>query len=83
MARIDMEKAAAERRMRQRGAEQVSKTGFTVDLVSRLKRAPAQAEAFLEEARGWKPIEEVVERRAAERAQRESHMRAILDACED
>jgi hypothetical protein len=78
-----MEKLAQERRMRQRGVERPSDTGFTVELESRARKGVASAEAFIQEAKRWKPVEEVAERNAASRATAEAHLRAILAACED
>lgn len=83
MAKMNLEKLAAERRMKRRGVEQVSGTGYTVDLASRANAGARSAERFIHEAKGWGPVEDVVERNAAARAPQEAHIRAILDACED
>lgn len=92
MTARNMERLAAERRMRKRGFEHVSDTGFTVDLVARLKRSKANAEAFIALARTYKPVEDVAEAArhvpdaklgGRTRAQVDDWLRGIVDSAED
>ena len=83
MTKLNLEKAAADRRMRARGTESVHKSGLalTRDLPSR--RA---AEALANRIDAWKQektIEQLADERAAIRAPQEAHTHAILEACED
>lgn len=97
MAKMNLEKLAAERRMKQRGAEHVRDSGFTRALRGQMNANVDKAERFIQEAKRWGPIEDVVERTIQSvwldrfhpndaretRAQRMAHTRAILEACED
>lgn len=83
MARLNLEKLAAEKRMRQRGTESVHESGL--GLVRRAEDR-RHMDRLAERIDAWKrepSIEDVVERNAATRAPQEAYMRAVLDACED
>jgi hypothetical protein len=61
MTKLNLEKLAAERRMKKRGTERVSGSGFTVELAQRANAGVRSAERFIEAARSYRPIEDAVE----------------------
>jgi hypothetical protein len=61
MTKLNLEKLAAERRMKKRGTERVSGSGFTVELAQRANAGVRSAERFIEAAKSYRPIEEAVE----------------------
>lgn len=83
MTARNMEKLAAEKRMRQRGTESVHESGLGIVRRGEDRR---HMDRLAERIAAWAkepPIEDVVERNATARAPHEAHMRGILDACED
>jgi len=79
--------------MRLRGTESVHESGMAIIRVPKDRWNAEQTLSFIEMAKSYKPVEEVVEARRHDpikgtnpletRAQRDDWVRGILDACED